>query len=111
MGATGGPAAGAMFLGLEGIEGASPIMLRRTPLELVAVRHAVKGSRRVSQGRLLEDAGPCGPRQDGRQAAASGSRQRACAPPPAARMKAIEAAVATRQPATGLRAPARPMTA
>ena len=80
---TGGPAACAIFLGLEGLESVSPIMLRRTLLELVAVRHALEGSRRVPLGRLLEDAGHCGPRQDGRQAAASGSRQRACAPPPA----------------------------
>lgn len=48
---------GAIFLGLEGLESVSPIMLRRTLLELVAVRHALEGSRRVPLGRLLKDAG------------------------------------------------------
>ena len=48
---------GVIFLDLEGFEGVPPITLRRTLLELVAMRHAVKGAHSVPLGQLLKDAG------------------------------------------------------
>ena len=48
---------GAIFLDLEGFENVPPIMLRRTLLELAAIRHAVKGARSIPLGQVLEDAG------------------------------------------------------
>lgn len=46
-----------IFLDMEGFESVPPIMLRRTLLELVAIRHAVKGAHSVPLGHMLKDAG------------------------------------------------------
>lgn len=46
-----------IFFDTRGAEKASPLMLRRTLLELVAIRHAVRGVHSVSLGQLLADAG------------------------------------------------------
>ena len=48
---------GAIFSDMDGLEGASSHMLRRTLLELAAVRRAVGGERSVPLRRLLADAG------------------------------------------------------
>ena len=48
---------GAIFFDTEGSEGLSPLMVRRTLLELVAIRYAAKGVHSVPLGRMLADAG------------------------------------------------------
>lgn len=48
---------GAIFLEMNGLEKASALMLRRTLLELAAVRRAVGGVNRVPLRHLLVDAG------------------------------------------------------
>ena len=48
---------GAIIFNTEGSEYMSPLMVRRTLLELVAIRYAVKGVRSVPLGRMLADAG------------------------------------------------------
>lgn len=46
-----------IFLDMDGLEKASPLMLRRTLLELTAVRYAAGGARCVPLRQLLTDAG------------------------------------------------------
>ncbi len=51
------PFMGAIFSDMDGLEDASPLVLRRTLLELAAVRRAVEGVDSIPLGQLLEDAG------------------------------------------------------
>lgn len=48
---------GAIFSDMDGLEGASPLMLRRTLLELAAVRRAAGGERSAPLRHILRDAG------------------------------------------------------
>lgn len=48
---------GTIFSDMDGLEDASPLILRRTLLELAAVRYAVGGVDSIPLGQLLEDAG------------------------------------------------------
>lgn len=48
---------GAIFSDMDGFENASPLILRRTLLELAVVRRAVEGVDNIPLGQLLADAG------------------------------------------------------
>lgn len=48
---------GAIFLDMEGFERARPLILRRTLLELVAIRYAVNGKHCIPLADMLADAG------------------------------------------------------
>lgn len=53
----GRPGVSNIFIDMEGFERVHPVMLRRTLLELVAIRYAARGESSIPMARVLADAG------------------------------------------------------